>query len=313
MAGLLYLARAEVEGLLDLDALESAVRDALTELSAGRASVPPRIAAVAPAGLLAAMPGHVGAVGLAVKLVSVFPDNEAAGLPSHQGLVAVFDEETGTPLAVMDAAHITAVRTAAASAAAARSLAREGARILTILGGGVQAASHLDALVRVRDFSEVRVASRDPAHALAVAGRHPLGLVATSFEEAVRGADVVCCCTHASAPVFDRSWLGPGAHVSSVGSGDELDRATVRAASVFVEWRGAVTNPPPAGAAELQGLDPAAVTEVGEVFGGSRPGRTSDDQLTLYKSTGHAAEDVAAARLVYRRALAAGAGTVLPL
>lgn len=313
MAQLLYLSRTDVESLLDLDALEGALAEALAALSQGRASVPPRIAALTPAGLLAVMPGYVAGTGLAVKLVSVFPGNDGRGVPSHQGLLAVFDEGTGTPLAVMDAGHVTALRTAATSALAARLLARADARILAILGAGVQGAAHLEAVTRVRDFSEIRVASRDPAHAVAVAGRHPLGLVATSFEEAVRGADVVCCCTHSDRPVVARSWMGPGAHLSSVGSGVEVDGDTLGASRVFVEWRGAATNPPPAGAAELQGIDPQTLTELGEVLAQSRPGRTSEEELTVYKSTGHAAEDAAAAALVYRRALDSGAGTLLPL
>ena len=131
-----------------------------------------------------------------------------------------------------------------------------------------------------------------------------------SFQEAVAGADVVACCTDARQPVLEAGWLALGAHVSSVGGtfGPELDPAIVRAGRVFVEWRGAATNPPPAGAHELQGLDPEGLTEIGEVLAGTRPGRTGPDELTVYKSTGHAVEDAAAADLVYRRALESGTG-----
>jgi ornithine cyclodeaminase/alanine dehydrogenase-like protein (mu-crystallin family) len=139
--------------------------------------------------------------------------------------------------------------------------------------------------------------------------------VATSFEEAVRGADVIACCTDSRDPVIRLDWLKPGAHVSSVGGtfGPEIDRETVAAAHVFVEWRGAATNAPPAGAHELQGLDGATLTEVGEVLAGTRPGRLTDEEITVYKSTGHAVEDAATARLVYDRARAEGAGVTLPL
>jgi ornithine cyclodeaminase/alanine dehydrogenase-like protein (mu-crystallin family) len=139
--------------------------------------------------------------------------------------------------------------------------------------------------------------------------------VARSFEEAVRGADVVACCTDAREPVIRREWLKPGTHVSSVGGtfGPELDRETVAGASVFVEWRGAALNPPPAGAHELQGLDAEKLTEVGEVLAGTRPGRTSAAEITVYKSTGHAVEDAASARLVYDRARAQGVGITLEL
>ena len=131
----------------------------------------------------------------------------------------------------------------------------------------------------------------------------------------MRGADVVACCTDAREPILQRDWLAPGVHVSAVGGtfGRELDDATVAAGRVFVEWRGAVTNPPPTGAHELQGLDPASVTEVGEVIAKTRPGRRSRDEITIYKSTGHAVEDAATARLVFDRARQMGVGTRLPV
>jgi alanine dehydrogenase len=313
---LLYLSRADVERMLDVDAMLDALARALVVFSSGVTSVPPRgVARVGERGLLGAMPGYVPGIALEVKLVSVFPANHGRGIPSHQGLIAVFDEDTGTPLVVMDGAYITAMRTGGTAAVAARALARDGASVLAILGAGVQGASHLEAFPRIRDFKEIRVASRDRAKAAALAARHPLARVADSFEAAVRGADVVACCTDAREPILRREWLKPGAHVSSVGGtfGPEIDKETIAAASVFVEWRGAVTSPPPAGAVELQGLDPAAVTEVGEVLAGTKPGRRADGEITFYKSTGHAVEDAAAARLVYDRARAEGAGTVLPL
>jgi ornithine cyclodeaminase len=290
----LVLSREDVERLLDVDLLLERLERAFVELSAGRASVPPRVAAFAPAGLLAAMPGYVDGV-LAAKLVALFPDHD----PSHQALIAVFDAQTGTPLAVMDGTHITAVRTGASSAVATRALARQNARVLAVLGAGVQGRSHLDAVRRVRSFDEVRVASGTFARAAALA--EETGAVAVeSFEAAVRGADVVCCCTHASEPVLRREWLSPGTHVTSVGAaldGPELDAATVRAGLLCVESRVAF-SPPPAGSFELQGLDPDEAVELGEVLAGTRPGRADDEQITVYKSMGHAVEDAAAAALV---------------
>jgi alanine dehydrogenase len=261
------------------------------------------------------MAGYVPGVALEVKLVSVFPGNHAQGLPSHQGLIALFDENNGTPLAVMDGTYITAIRTGGTAAVAARALARDDAGVLAIIGAGVQGGSHLETFPRVRDFKDIRVVSRDKAKASALAARHPNARVATSFEEAVRGADVVACCTDAREPVIRRQWLKPGVHVSSVGGtfGPELDKETLAAGKVFVEWRGAALNPPPAGAHELQGLNADGITEVGEVLAGTRPGRTSEHDITIYKSTGHAVEDAATARLVYDRALAEGAGVNLPL
>ncbi len=316
VGGLLYLSRADVERLLDIDAMLDGLGHALVVFSSGATSVPPRTAArVGERGLMGAMSGYVPGVALEVKLVSVFPGNHHRGLPSHQALIALFDEDDGAPLALMDGTYITAIRTGGTAAVAARTLARDDAQVLAILGAGVQGASHLETFTRVRDFKEIRVASRDQAKAVALAAHHPDAHAARSFEAAVRGADVVACCTDARAPVIRREWLKPGVHVSSVGGtfGPELDSETLAAGRVFVEWRGAALNPPPAGAHELQGLDAEKLTEVGEVLAGTRPGRTSAAEITVYKSTGHAVEDAATARLVYDRALAEGAGITLPL
>ncbi len=316
VAKLLYLSRAEVEGLLEIDAMLDALARALVVYSSGVASIPPRAGArVADRGILGAMPGYVPDVALEVKLVSVFPANHDLGIPSHQGLIALFDENDGTPLALMDGTYITAIRTGGTAAVAARTLAVEDARVLAILGAGVQGHSHLETFPRVREFSEIRIASRDPKHAAELAERHPLARPVASFEDAVRGADVVACCTDAREPVLKREWLKAGAHVSSVGGtwGPEVDGETVAASHVFVEWRGAATNPPPAGSIELQGVDPQSITEVGEVLAGTRPGRESGREITLYKSTGFAVEDAATARLVYDAARARGAGAWLDL
>lgn len=317
MAEILSLDRDDVERLLELDPLLEALEDAFVAIADGEVSAPPRIGAHAPDGLAGAMPGWLPGT-LAVKVVTVFPDNEDRELPSHQGVVLLFDEETGEPRALMDAERITAIRTAASAAVAARALARRDAGVLAVLGAGVQGRSHLEAFPRVRTFREVRIASRTAAHAEALAeeagaegwcGEAEIEVV-PSFEEAVRGADVVCCCTDAREPILRADWLASGAHVSSVGGshGRELDEATVRNHPVFVEWRGAAAHPFPAGAGELQEVDPDDVTLVGEVLAGRHPGRTSPGEITVYKSTGHAAEDAAAARLVYDRAREERAG-----
>ncbi|HKW70620.1 MAG TPA: ornithine cyclodeaminase family protein [Candidatus Dormibacteraeota bacterium] len=313
---LLYLSRDDVERLLDIDAMLDALAEALVLFSTGKTSVPPRTAVrLDGRGLLGVMPGHVPGVALETKLVSVFPANEEHGLPSHQALIALFDESTGAPLALMDGTYITAIRTGGTAAVAARVLARHNSVVLAILGAGVQGWSHLETFPRIRDFKEIRIASRNPERARALAARNPQAHAVRSFEEAVRGADVVACCTDAREPILRRGWLQPGTHVSGVGGtfGPELDTATVEASHVFVEWRGAVTNAPPAGAHELQGMNPEDVTEVGEVLAGTKPGRVDDEEITLYKSTGHAVEDAATARIVYDRAREQGAGTRLPL
>ena len=308
--GVLFLTQADVVRLLDIDRLLEALAAAFVELSAGRTSVPPRIAARTPAGgLLGTMPGYVSGV-LEAKVTSIFPQNHARGLPSHQGLIALFDPDTGAALAVMDATAITAIRTGASAAVAARWLARPEASVLAILGAGVQGRSNLAAFPHVRDFKEIRIASRNVARAETLGKENPRARPVATFKEAVKGADVVCLCTDAREPIMKYEWLVPGAHVSSVGGtfGPEIDAQTIGAGMIFVESRDAVRQPPPAGAHELQGLRPESVTEVGEVIAGTQPGRTKPDQLTVYKSTGHAVEDAAAARLVYERALAEGAG-----
>ncbi len=312
---LLVLSQAEVQRLLDLDELLEALKHAFAEVSAGRTSVPPRVAARTRDGLLGVMPGYLPGAGLESKLVAVFPGNHEHGLPSHLALIVLFDEETGRALALMDGTHITAVRTAAAAALSVRLLARPEARVMAILGAGVQGQHHLEAMRHVGEFHEIRVASRNRDHAEALASLDSSARAMTDFEQAVRGADVVCCCTDAAEPVIAYDWLRPGAHVTSVGAnpaGPELDAETVRKGRLFVESRVAFSLPP-AGSAELAGLDPTTATELGELISGAVPGRQSDDQVTVYKSMGHAAEDAAAARLVYDRALREGAGRRVPI
>jgi ornithine cyclodeaminase/thiomorpholine-carboxylate dehydrogenase len=257
------------------------------------------------------MPGWVPGRGLALKAVSVFPGNAEKGQPSHQALIALFDEQDGRPVCVMDGTHITAMRTAGGAAVSVRLLARRDAATLAILGAGVQGQSHLATVPLVRAFTSIRVASRSRERAVQLAALDARCVAVDTFEEAVRGADVVCCCTDAHEPVTRRGWLAPGAHVTSVGGtfGPELDAETVRHARVFVEWRGIVENPPPAGAHELQGRDRATVTELGEVIAAVKPGRQADEEITVYKSTGIAFEDVVVAWMVYDAAVAADAGT----
>ncbi len=319
------LSREDVESLLDPDALVEALATAMVDLSAGRASMPNRIAAEVfeRDAFLAAMPAYLPSAGaLTTKLVSVFPHNR--DVPSHQAVLVCFDAETGTPTALMDATSITAARTAAGSALATRLLAREDARTLTVIGTGVQALAHVRAVTRVRPFTRVIVAGRDPGRvdALVAAARASTGLpveAGTSLEEAVRSADVVCACTHAELPVVLRGWLAPGAHVTSVGfnsaGAGEVDAETVRDALVVVESRAAALAPPPAGAVELLRAIATGVidethvyAELGELVAGTTPGRTSDEQLTLYKSVGVAVQDAAAAALVLTRAGAGEAG-----
>ncbi|MGC1907986.1 MAG: ornithine cyclodeaminase family protein [Candidatus Dormiibacterota bacterium] len=302
-ASLLMLSGDDVASVLSGLELLDPIAKALMSYSSGAATSPPRAGAPAPQGWLGAMPAYLPERSLAAKLVTVFPGNMASGHPTHQGIVALFDAEDGHPLCILDARHITAVRTAAVTALSVRELARSGARVLTVLGSGEQARSHLQVVPSVRQFSEVRLAARNQERGQVLASEFPDCHLLPSFEQGVRGADVVLCCTNSPEPVVRLSWLSRGVHLASVGMGAELDEYTVRESRLFVEWRGAVSSPPPAGAIELQGLNPEAVTELGELLAGTQPGRLSAEEVTLFKSTGLGVEDAAVARAVYDLAL----------
>src|SRR3954469_11277750 len=295
---MLVLTRADVEACLDLDRLIDALAAAHAELSRGDVSMPARIAAFAPQGLLAAMPAYLPSAGIGAKLVSVYPHNQTP-LPSHQAAIVLFDADTGLATAFMDGTYITAMRTAAAAALAAKLLARADARVLAILGTGVQSRSAQEMFPRARDFAEVRVAGRG------------------EFEDAVRGADIVHATTASPEPVVRLEWLGPGAHVSSVGygaGGSELDPAIVeRADVVVVEQRDSASAPLPAGASELEPRGRDGVVELGEIVAGTAQGRTAPGQITLYKSVGVAVQDLAAAALVLAAARERGAGQEIEL
>jgi ornithine cyclodeaminase len=233
-------------------------------------------------------------------------------------VIAVFDPENGTPIALMDGRYITATRTAAGSALATRLLARQDSEVLALIGTGVQARSHARALPRVRAFSEIRVAGRDPAKAEELADEiGPQARAVSSYAEAIRGADVVAATTHSVEPVVRREWLSPGTHVNSVGLnpvGREVDAETVADSLLVVESRESALTPPPAGAPELVGISPADVhAELGELVAGTKPGRSSEDEITLYKSVGVAVQDAAAAALVLAAARDRSVGRVFEL
>jgi alanine dehydrogenase len=326
----LVLSRTDTESLLDLDALRDALRPAMEDVSSGRASMPARIAAAVPSGgLLAAMPAYAPTGGgLMTKLVSLFPGNSGTSLPTHQALVIVFDAESGEPVALLDGTSITTLRTAAGSALSAELLARPDARTLAILGTGVQARAHAEAMMRVRPIQQIRVAgrNRDRAASLASALQDALGVDAQAvdtYQEACADADLVCAATHSPVPVVEREFLKPGVHVTSVGyntDGREVDSATVADALVVVESVAAVLAPPPAGCNDLrlpieEGLiEPGHIhAEIGELLTGAKAGRTSPDQITLYKSVGVAAQDAAAADLVLTAARRQGLGVTIDL
>jgi ornithine cyclodeaminase len=279
------------------------MEDALRALARGEVFNPLRMPLRAPdaPGLLGLMPAWRGGGTpyYALKEVCVFPENPKRGLDTHVGAVILHSGETGEPLAFMNASAITAIRTAAVSAVATRLLARRNAPVLAILGAGVQAKAHREAIPLVREVREIRMCGRGD-----------------NAEEAVRGADIIVTATSSREPVLRREWISPGAHINAVGSSiaaaRELDGATVAAASLFVDRRESTINE--SGDflfAVREGLiDQSHIrAELGEILEGTTEGRKSEDEITLFKSLGLAVEDLAAAAFLYEKARREGRGT----
>lgn len=275
-------------------------------------------------GRLGLMPGYLGdPPSFGLKIVSLFPGNEGTDYDTHQGTVLLFDPQHGNPLVVMDASAITAIRTAAVSGAATRALALPRAGDLAILGSGVQARTHLEAMAAVRTLRRVRVWSRDAAHARAFAARHaelspaPIEPIADA-EAAVRGADLVCTTTSSREPVLRGAWLAPGAHVNAVGAcfpqARELDTEAVARARLYVDRRESALHEAgdlliPIHEGRL--AETHIVGELGDLFLGRVPGRREPAEITLFESLGIAIEDLAAAHHVLGKARAQGRGTSL--
>ncbi len=324
---LLIVGSADVKRALSMSDCIEAVDRAMRALSGGGADVPLRTVMKLPGGrnFFGVMPGYLAQPqGLGTKIITIFPDNAKLGLSSHVGLVLLFDSEIGFPLAVMDAGEVTAIRTAAASAVATRALARPDASHLAIIGTGEQAISHVEAISMVRKLRSVRVWGRSPDKAAAFAQEQGarLGLkieTSRSVEEAVRNADIVCTVTASREPILNGAWLRKGAHVNLVGASQqtsrEVDDDVVTMSRFFVDSRVSAR----AEAGELKhALQAGRVTEshvlgeIGEVLDGTVAGRTGDDDITVYKSLGVAAQDMAAARVIYDRAMRDGIGMSVP-
>ncbi len=296
----LFLNEEQVQQHLRMADLIPAMEKALIEFSAGKVTQPVRsvINVDPPGGFLGLMPAHT-ADGLGLKAVTFYPSNAERGIPTHMATIFLVDPETGTPLAVMDGRLITEMRTAAVSAAATKLLASPDAKILAILGSGVQARSHVEALRLVRQFQEIRVWSPTKEHAEQFAKE--IGATPTSAEQAVRGADVVVTATSSKIPVVKGAWLKAGCHVNAIGAcrpdWRELDDAALKGSVVFVDSReGAMKE---SGDVILSGAEIYA--ELGEVLAGKVPSQANE--TTIFKSLGMAAEDIAAAMLVYRKSI----------
>lgn len=322
----LFVNQEEVPRLLPMAECMDVMANVLATLARGQAILPLRA--------ILWLPEKVGGLGLmpaallpdrvvGLKAITFFPGNEGTELDTHQGAVLLFEAEHGRLLAVMDATSITAIRTAAVSGVATRLLAREDAGDLAIIGSGVQARTHLEAMRVARRIRRVRVAGRDLGRAREFSRRESLkhGItveVVASAAEAVAGADIICTTTSSREPVLRGEWISPGAHVNAVGSSvphaRELDTAAVVRSSLYVDRRESAVNE--AGdflIAKKEGAvgDHHIIGEIGEVLTGRVHGRTTPNEVTLFKSLGIAVEDVASARHIYEKAAASGAGRFL--
>jgi ornithine cyclodeaminase/alanine dehydrogenase-like protein (mu-crystallin family) len=315
----LVLSEHDVREVLDMESCIAAMETILARLARGELTNPLR-SLMSPPGptAMGLMPSYSGGDSpvYALKEIVVAGDNPARGLDPHQGSVLLHDGVTGQLLAVLNASPITEIRTAAVSGAATRLLARPGSRTVAVLGSGVQGRSHVDAMQTVLDDPIIRVWSRNPSHAEALA-LETHSLVAGSVEEALAGADVVCTATSASEPLVELAWLSSGTHVNAAGAypngvSRELAADVVAAARLYVDRRESALNE--SGDVRLalaeRGLgEDHIVGELGEALAGMVEGRRSPDELTVFKSMGIAVEDLAAAQLCVARARERGLGT----
>jgi len=318
----LVLSEHDVESLLTMRECIGVMEEALVSLARGEAHNPLRnvIRPQNATGFLGLMPAYRGGETpyYGLKEVCVFPGNPARGLDTHLGAVMLHSGETGELLLIANASAITAIRTAAVSAVATKLLARDDAKTLAIIGAGVQARTHLESIPIARDIDDIRIVSRTRAKAEALAARDKRLRVVDSIEEAVRGADIITTTTSSREPVVKREWIGDGVHINAVGSSvafaRELDSATLAAATLFVDRRESTVNE---SGDYLFALSDGAIqdghirAEIGEILNGSAKGRTSRDEITLFKSLGLAVEDLASAQFLFEKATRLGRGTAV--
>lgn len=325
----LILNHREVRDLLPMDACIAVLEETFVTLANGDAVQPLRWPMFLSdrSGLLGMMPGYVGGNinMMGIKTVSVMPDNHGTEYDSHQGTIMLFEKTHGVLLAIVDATEVTAIRTGAASGVATKLLARQNATDLAIIGSGVQARSHLTAMLAVRDIQRVRVYSPNAARLAAYADwamrRHGIAVeLSADVQSAVHNADIICTTTSSATPILMGDWLTDGVHINAVGSSiknaRELDTAAVVKSALFVDWRESTINeagdflyPQQEGAIDATHIR----AELGELLCGTAQGRTSDTQITLFKSLGLAVEDIAAAHHVYQKAISQRVGTSLEI
>jgi alanine dehydrogenase len=324
----LILNQNEISQLLTMQECMEVMRRAFLALAAGQTLLPLRQIVWLPGGesVLAVMPSyssHIQSMG--AKVISVFPSNLGTEFDSHQGLVLLFEVQNGCLRAVMDASEITAIRTAAVSGVATRALSRQDAKDLAILGSGVQARTHLEAMLLARNIKRVRVWSRNFAHAQRFADRqskrrNKMIEAMEHAEDAVLDADIICTVTSSRTPVLLGEWIKPGAHINAVGTfgptSREIDTTTVVRAMLFTDRRESAMKEAGDFLIPIQEGKITADSisgELGEVLTGSVAGRSSDDEITLFKSLGLAIEDLASAHYLYEKAFETDTGTFVEL
>ncbi len=324
----IILTQSEIRRLLPMRVCMDLIAQALTSLARGESLNPLRSMIKLPKerGTFVLMPGMSGSPdALGLKVLAVFPGNRNTPYDAHQGLVMLFDTEYGIPIAILDASEVTAIRTAAVSGVATELLAREDSTELAILGSGVQARTHLEAMLESRSFQRVRVYSPTEANrrnfAERESERHGITVeAAPSSEDAVRGADVICTVTPAKEIALKDSWISPGTHINAVGGADrlsrELDTDAVVHSSLFVDLRESALNeagdfliPKDEGVID----DTHIMGEIGEILLGDVTGRENEEDITLFKSLGLAVEDLVSAHYILERARAEGVGISVPL
>ena len=321
---MLLLAESDVAALLPMSDVIAAVEDALRAQAEDQVVQPVRSVVRNPSGWFGSMPCAIDAAGLGAKLVTFFPDNAKAGLHTHNAVIAIFEPKTGMPAALLDGRLITEMRTAATSAIATRLLAKSGAKTVAILGTGVQARSHVQALKTIGMLGELRVWGRTPANAKALAEwASSLGVrasVAPTVKDACRGAQIVCTVTPSTSPIVADDDIGPGTHVNAVGSSappmQELAPKLLGRSRVFVDTvEGAMTESGDILGAIREGCLPARpdLVRLCDVVAKRHPGRGADSEVTIFKSLGMAIEDIACAALAVARAKERRIGTDVPI
>jgi ornithine cyclodeaminase/alanine dehydrogenase-like protein (mu-crystallin family) len=324
----LIINQSEVQQLLPMSECIEVMSQALATLARGDAILPLRPVLWLPEkyGALGMMPSYMGDIqAMGLKVVSVFPGNHGTQYDSHMGAVLVFETKHGQLLGIVDASTITAIRTAGVSGVATRALAREDAHNLAILGSGVQAKTHLAAMLLTRDIQHIRVWSRNPEHTKRFvereSARHGVNIqAAQTVQEAVDGAEIICTTTAAKEPILKGEWIAPGTHINAVGSSvsftRELDTAAIVKSRLYVDRRESTVNeagdflfPKQEGAI----TDDHIQGEIGEILIGKVKGRQTHDEITVFKSLGLAVEDLSAANHVYKKAVEAGLGIAVEL